>query len=211
MLLRTVSAATAETTAGVISKNNISDLFKISTSLSHLTQTHAQIILNGFRNDIVLLTKLTQRLSDLGAMQYARDLFLSVERPDVFLFNVLMRGFSENESPHSSLSVFTHLRKATDLKPNSSTYSFAISAASGFRDERPGRVLHGQALVDGVDSELLVGSNIVKMYFKFSRVDDARKVFDRMPEKDAVLWNTMLSGYRKNEMYEESVQPNCRS
>ncbi|VVB10928.1 unnamed protein product [Arabis nemorensis] len=208
MLLRTISAATAgaETSVGVINKNNFFDLFKRSTSLSHLTQTHAQIILHGFRYDISLLTKLTQRLSDLGAIYYARDIFLSVQRPDVFLFNVLMRGFSNNESPHTSLSVFAQLRKSTDLKPNSATYTYAISAASGFRDARAGRVIHGQAVVDGFDSELHVGSNIVKMYFKFSRVDDARKVFDRMPEKDAVLWNTMLSGYRENEMYEESIQ-----
>lgn len=206
MLLRTVSAATAESTAAVIHKNNFLDLFKRSTSISHLTQSHAQIILHGFRNDISLLTKLTQRLSDLGAIYYARDIFLSVQRPDVFLFNVLMRGFSVNESPHSSLSVFTYLRKSTDLKPNSSTYAFAISAASGLRDERAGCVIHGQAIVDGCDSELLLGSNIVKMYFKFLRVEDARKVFDRMPEKDTILWNTMISGYRKNEMYVESIQ-----
>ncbi|KAG7540870.1 Pentatricopeptide repeat [Arabidopsis thaliana x Arabidopsis arenosa] len=206
MLLRTVSAATAETTAALISKNNFLDLFKRSTSISHLAQTHAQIILHGFRNDISLLTKLTQRLSDLGAIYYARDIFLSVQRPDVFLFNVLMRGFSVNESPHSSLSVFAYLRKSTDLKPNSSTYAFAISAASGFRDDRAGCVIHGQAIVYGCDSELLLGSNIVKMYFKFWRVEDARKVFDRMPEKDTILWNTMISGYRKNEMYVESIQ-----
>ncbi|KAG7545576.1 Pentatricopeptide repeat [Arabidopsis suecica] len=206
MLLRTVSAATAETTAALISKNNFLDLFKRSTSISHLAQTHAQIILHGFRNDISLLTKLTQRLSDLGAIYYARDIFLSVQRPDVFLFNVLLRGFSVNESPHSALSVFAHLRKSTDLKPNSSTYAFAISAASGFRDDRAGCVIHGQAVVDGCDSELLLGSNIVKMYFKFWRVEDARKVFDRMPEKDTILWNTMISGYRKNEMYVESIQ-----
>ncbi|KFK29652.1 hypothetical protein AALP_AA7G161100 [Arabis alpina] len=206
MLLRTVSAATAETNVATVINKNFFDLFKRSTSLSHLTQTHAQIILHGFQYDISLLTKLTQRLSDLGAMYYARDIFLSVQKPDVFLFNVLMRGFSKNESPHTSLSVFTHLRKSTDLKPNSTTYTYAISAASGFRDERVARVVHGQAVVDGFDSELHVGSNIVKMYFKFSRVEDARKVFDRMPEKDAVSWNTMLSGYRENEMYEESIQ-----
>ncbi|ESQ54128.1 hypothetical protein EUTSA_v10024455mg [Eutrema salsugineum] len=204
MLLRTVSAATAETTVAVINKNNFFDLFKRLTCLSHLNQTHAQIILHG--NNIELLTKLTQRLSDLGAIHYARDLFLSVQRPDEFLFNVLIRGFSNNKLPHSSLSLFALLRKSTDLKPNSSTYTCAISAASCFRDERPGRVIHSQAVVDGFDSELHVGSNFVKMYFKFSRVDDARKVFDRMPEKDAVLWNTMLSGYRENEMYEESIQ-----
>ncbi|KAF3596687.1 hypothetical protein DY000_02027661 [Brassica cretica] len=117
-----------------------------------------------------------------------------------------MGGFSNNGSPHSSLSLFSHLRKSTNLVPNSSTYTYAISAASGARDERAGRVVHGQALVDGFDSELRLGSNIVNMYFKFSRVGDARNVFDRMPERDSVLWNTMLSGYGENEMYEESVQ-----
>ncbi|XP_048601257.1 pentatricopeptide repeat-containing protein At4g30700-like [Brassica napus] len=207
MLLRTVSAATAEKTISLINnKNSFFDLFKASTSLSHLAQTHTQIILHGHQNDIQLLTKLTQRLSDLGAIPYARSLVLSFHKPDVFLFNVLMLGLSKNGSPHSSLSLFSHLRKHTDLKPNSSTYTYAISAASGSRDERAGRAVHGQAVIDGFDSELHVGSNIVKMYFKFSRVDDARKVFDRMSERDVVLWNTMLCGYRENEMYEESVK-----
>ncbi|CAH2077434.1 unnamed protein product [Thlaspi arvense] len=163
MLLRTVSAATAETTVGVINRNTFFDLFKRSTSLSHLTQTHAQIILHGFRNDIVLVTKLTQRLSDLGAIHYARDLFLSVERPDEFLCNVIMRGFSNNELHHSSLSVFAHLRKSTDLKPNSSTYTYAISAASGFRDERAGRAIHGQAVVGGFDSEDLINESCTRL------------------------------------------------
>ncbi|KAM0969142.1 hypothetical protein ACFX2A_017702 [Malus domestica] len=101
-------------------------------------QTHAQIILNGYQNDLATVTKLTHKFSDLKAMRNARDLFLSIPRPDLFLFNVVIRGFAANAAPYSAISLYTHLRKNTNLKPDKFTYAFAVSAASGFKDEKYG-------------------------------------------------------------------------
>ncbi|XP_010548633.1 PREDICTED: pentatricopeptide repeat-containing protein At4g30700 [Tarenaya hassleriana] len=207
MLLRAVRPAIAEAGVSCRTRNKdlLLDLFKRSSTVSHLTQTHAQILVHGFRNDVALLTKLIQRLSDLGAMSYARDLFLSVSEPDLFLFNVVIRSFSANELPLSSISMFTHIRKFTNLMPDSFTYASAITAASGFQDERAGLVWHGQATVDGYGSDLFVGSTIVGMYCEFWRVDYARKVFDRLPHKDTILCNTMISGFHKSGVFVESV------
>ncbi|XP_004288724.1 PREDICTED: pentatricopeptide repeat-containing protein At4g30700-like [Fragaria vesca subsp. vesca] len=179
-------------------RNLFLSILKKATTLSHLTQTHAQIILNGYQNDLVIITKLTHKFSDLKAIRHARDLVFSFPKPDLFLFNVLIKGFAANASPLSSVSLYTHLRKNTTLSPDKYTYAFAVSAASGFNDEKHGALLHAHSVIDGLGSNLYVGSILVDFYFKFSRVGYALKVFDEMPEKDTVVWNTMVSGLVRN-------------
>lgn len=139
-------------------------------------------------------------------MRHARDLVFSVPRPDLFLFNVLIKGFATNASPLSSISLYTHLRKSTSLCPDKYTYAFAISAASGFKDDKYGVLLHAHSIIDGLGSNLYVGSIVVDFYFKFSRVELAKKVFDEMPDKDTVLWNTMISGLVRNCYFVDSVR-----
>lgn len=139
-------------------------------------------------------------------MRHARDLVFSVPRPDLFLFNVLIKGFATNASPLSSISLYTHLRKSTSLCPDKYTYAFAISAASGFKDDKYGILLHAHSIIDGLGSNLYVGSIVVDFYFKFSRVELAKKVFDEMPDKDTVLWNTMISGLVRNCYFVDSVR-----
>lgn len=34
----------------------------------------------------------------------------------------------------------------------------------------------------------------------------ARKVFDKIPERDTVLWNTLITGLVRNCSYDDSVQ-----
>ena len=179
-------------------RNFFLDLLNKATTLSQLYQTHAQIILHGLHHDLSTLTKLTHKLSDFKAIHHARLLFLSTQKPNLFLFNVLIKGFSTNHSPSSAVSLYTHLRTRTNLKPDNFTYAFAISAASGFESEKFGLLLHANAVVDGFGFSLFVESAVVDLYLKFSRIEMARKVFDLMPERDTVLWNIMVSGLVRN-------------
>ncbi|GAV77710.1 PPR domain-containing protein/PPR_2 domain-containing protein/DYW_deaminase domain-containing protein, partial [Cephalotus follicularis] len=187
-------------------RNFFLTLINKSTTLSQLTQTHTQIILHGLQNDLSTVTKLTHKLFDFKAIRHAHHLFLSVPKPDLFLFNVLIKGFSNNASPLNSISFYTHLRKNTQLKPDNFTYGFVVSAASGFWNDTVGILLHGHAIVDGLDSDLFVGAALLDFYFKFSRLEDAGHVFDKMPVRDTVVWNTMISGFVRNSCYEDSVR-----
>ncbi|XP_004152852.1 pentatricopeptide repeat-containing protein At4g30700 [Cucumis sativus] len=181
-------------------------LLNNATTLSQLLQIQAQLILHGIHYDLSSITKLTHKFFDLGAVAHVRQLFNKVSKPDLFLFNVLIRGFSDNGLPKSSIFLYTHLRKKTNLRPDNFTYAFAISAASRLEDERVGVLLHAHSIVDGVASNLFVGSAIVDLYFKFTRAELARKVFDVMPERDTVLWNTMISGFSRNSYFEDSIR-----
>ncbi|XVF34368.1 hypothetical protein REPUB_Repub18cG0053400 [Reevesia pubescens] len=200
-----MKSAITSTYSPTRSRNFFLNLLKKSITLSHLTQTHAQIILNGLQNDLSTVTKLTHRLFDLKAASYARDLFLSIPNPDLFLFNVLIKGFSNAYS----ILLYTHLRKCTHLNPDNFTYAFAITSASTLSDERVGILLHQHAVVDGYGLDLFVGTAVVDFYLKIWRVDLAQKVFDRMPARDTVLWNSIISGLVKIGYFDDAIRVLC--
>ncbi|KAF5196850.1 Pentatricopeptide repeat-containing protein [Thalictrum thalictroides] len=189
-----------------MSKNFFLHLISNSLNPNHLSQTHAQIILNGFQNDLIIATKLTHKLSDFGLIHQARLLVSTISQPDLFLYNVLIRGLSHNKSPSSALSLYTHLRLNTNLKPDNFTFAFVISLASSLNTDKPGRILHGHSIIDGFGSDMFVGSAVIDFYLKFSHIWVARKVFDQIPNPDTVSWNTIISGLVKNCCFDESIR-----
>ncbi|KAL3741932.1 hypothetical protein ACJRO7_017416 [Eucalyptus globulus] len=56
-------------------------------------------------------------------------------------------------------------------------------------------VAHCQATVGGILRDLYTVNNILSGYTKCGEIWVAHQLFDRMRDKDAVSWNTMISGY----------------
>ncbi|XP_065880696.1 pentatricopeptide repeat-containing protein At3g21470 [Euphorbia lathyris] len=61
-----------------------------------------------------------------------------------------------------------------------------------------GNSLHGEAIKNGVDFDLIIGTSLVDMYAKFGALSDSRKMFDYMPERNVVTWNAMILGCIRN-------------
>ncbi|XP_077222496.1 pentatricopeptide repeat (PPR) superfamily protein [Tasmannia lanceolata] len=187
----------------ICSRNSYLNLISKSSSLKQLTQIQSQIILNGYQHDLITATKLCNKLSDLKSIDQAHLIFSTIPQPDLFLFNVLIRAFSQNNSHSSAISLYSQILQNPPLKPDNFTFAFAISASSSFSI---GRILHAHSILHGFDLDLFVGSSLTGFYFKFSKVQTAQKVFDKMPEPDTVCWNTMISGLVWNCCFEESLR-----
>ncbi len=49
----------------------------------------------------------------------------------------------------------------------------------------------------GCQSDVFVGSSLVDMYAKCGTVEDVSRVFNRIPSRDVVTWNTTILGHVK--------------
>nr|CAB3483664.1 unnamed protein product [Digitaria exilis] len=58
-----------------------------------------------------------------------------------------------------------------------------------------GRLCHSLVMVNGVRINCYMGSSLISMYAKCGLIEDARKVFDGMHERNVVCWTSMISGY----------------
>ncbi|CAO2208628.1 unnamed protein product [Urochloa humidicola] len=81
-----------------------------------------------------------------------------------------------------------------------------LKACAGIALARAGRAVHGYAWKAGIAGCVYVMSSLVDFYGKCGQVEDARAVFDAMPERTVVSWNSMLMAYIHNGRIDEAVE-----
>jgi pentatricopeptide repeat protein len=54
--------------------------------------------------------------------------------------------------------------------------------------------------------DIVAGNAIVDMYAKLSKIEAAQRMFDIMPVRDAVSWNTLITGYTQNGLANEAIE-----
>ncbi len=75
------------------------------------------------------------------------------------------------------------------------TFVGVLNACAGLAALEEGRCAHEQVIQSGCESNAIVGSNLVDMYAKCGSMEEAWKVFNKMPLHDVVSWNAMLGGF----------------
>ncbi|KAG6470022.1 hypothetical protein ZIOFF_070982 [Zingiber officinale] len=92
------------------------------------------------------------------------------------------------------------------VEPNYVTLVALVSACADFPSSpfalSLGLAIHAQALkrrrLDDASEELVVFGTALNMYAKCGNPHIAREVFDRMPVRNSVSFNTMIAGYMRN-------------
>ncbi|XP_057830652.2 pentatricopeptide repeat-containing protein At2g35030, mitochondrial [Cryptomeria japonica] len=133
---------------------------------------------------------------DNGRIDEAVELFDKMpERSDI-TWATMITGYIENGLEDNALDLFSQMVVA-GIKPNKSTFTCAFNACARLGVSDKGMQIHGHIIKIGCASDVRVGNALVTMYGKFN-VDDARKAFDMMPERDVISWNTMTASYTKH-------------
>ncbi|GAV64457.1 PPR domain-containing protein/PPR_2 domain-containing protein/DYW_deaminase domain-containing protein [Cephalotus follicularis] len=84
------------------------------------------------------------------------------------------------------------------LVPDNFTFPFVLKACSALSAVEKGREIHENVITTGWEKDVFVGAALIDMYAKGSCVGSARQVFDKIVERDIVLWNSMLAAYSQN-------------
>ncbi|XP_058098878.1 pentatricopeptide repeat-containing protein At2g21090 [Magnolia sinica] len=132
----------------------------------------------------------------LGMLKPARRVFDQMPERDVVSWNTMIIGLARNSSGEEAVGFYMQLRRSS---VGSNQFSFAGVLIACVRLEELGltRQVHGQVLVVGFLSNLVISSSIVDVYAKCGCVDDSRRLFDEMPVRDVLAWTTLVSGYAK--------------
>lgn len=111
---------------------------------------------------------------------------------------------------HQALELYKQELHLSALHATISILPSAIKACSYARSKRSGLQLHCMALKTGSVSDSVVSNSLIAMYAKFCIVEAARQMFDSVPYRDTITWNSMINCYLQNghclqalEMFEE--------
>ncbi|KAI4305033.1 hypothetical protein L6164_028423 [Bauhinia variegata] len=109
------------------------------------------------------------------------------------MYNTLIRGLAESETPSDSLHTLVKMRRQSIVLPHNISFAFTLKAVANFRSLRAGLQLHGQALCHGLDNHIFVGTTLISMYAECGNVHSARQVFEEMSDPNVVTWNAVVT------------------
>ncbi|KAA8530418.1 hypothetical protein F0562_005127 [Nyssa sinensis] len=191
-------------------------------SLSNTKLLHAHTITSGRLSSLhsrhPSLVATTYALC--GHLAYARKLFDELPQRTLFLYNIMIRMYTQNGLSYNSLQLFVEMLASGHPQPDKYTYPFVIKACGDLSLLHLGVSVHGLTIKSGVHSDTFLGNSLLAMYMSCGENEGARRVFNTMRERSVVSWNTMISAYFQNgcakeallifnKMMNEGVEPDC--
>ncbi|MCD9642811.1 hypothetical protein HAX54_029830 [Datura stramonium] len=129
-------------------------------------------------------------------IEYTALVFRCVHFPDTFSVNTIIKAYSCSSVPYNAVVLYFQ-RLKNGFFPNSFTFPPLMSACAKMCRLDLGQKCHGQVVKNGVDGVLHVQNSLMHFYSCCGFIGLARQVFDEMPQRDVVSWNSIVNGYVK--------------
>lgn len=159
-------------------------------------QIHTQMIISGIMS-CSLHAKMLGMYALSGSIKDARNMFYGLELCYTLPWNWMIRGLTMMGWFDFAL-LFYFKMLGSKISPDKYTFPYVIKACGGLNNVRLGKMIHNTIQSMGYHMDLFVGSSLIKLYAENGYIHDAKCLFDKIPEKDGILWNVMLHGYAKN-------------
>ncbi|XP_072985312.1 putative pentatricopeptide repeat-containing protein At1g17630 [Typha latifolia] len=163
-------------------------------------QLHAHLLLSSSRVSAFLSSHLISAYARLGQLSDAVAVFLASadhHRDSSLLWNSILRAHLAHGREKDTILLYSQMRAVFSL-PDCFTFPLVLRACAALGVFKLCASVHGHAVSMGLQCHLHVGNELVLMYGQFGRMGIARKMFDAMPVKNVMSWNTLLSGYSMN-------------
>lgn len=204
------AAPLAAGAGAVVRRPNLSLLADRCATLRALARIHAAMLVSGrLADDAFAASRLLAAYAALSPDPAAAALALLSSlpcAPNSFMLNTTLQLLASSPEPSAAFPFFAHLRAAGTLAPGRHTFPFLLKAAARLPLPLPAaEQLHALALRHGVHLNAYVGNGLVRAYSVAGRLRAARKVFDEVPNRNAVVYTTMVSAYAQNGRHHDAI------
>lgn len=166
---------------------------------------HLHVLKHGFDGDVFVSNALINMYSKFGRLQDAQMVFDQMEVRDLVSWNSIIAAYEQNNDPSTALRFFKGMQLG-GIRPDLLTVVSLTSIFSQLSDQRISRSIHGFVIRrEWLDKDVVIGNALVNMYAKLGYMNCAHTVFDQLPRKDTISWNTLVTGYTQNGLASEAI------
>lgn len=182
-------------------------------------EIHSEIERKGLlERDLAIGSTLVDMYAKCGFLAKAQQVFDKLPARDVVAWTALISGYVEHDYAEEALDFFEQMR-LQGISPNAVTFTCGLKACGSLGAIVKGQLIHAEIQRKGIlERDLGVGSTLVDMYAKCGSLAIAQQVFDKLPVRDVVSWNALISGYSQlgthklffhafERMVEEGIKP----
>ncbi|KAI3726008.1 hypothetical protein L1987_65805 [Smallanthus sonchifolius] len=171
-------------------------------SLGRLVEGY--VVDNQMRMNSYIGSALIGMYAKCGDLVSARRIFDKMTKKDLVTWNAMITGYTQSGLSDEAISLF-NIMKDEGVNADKITLSGVLSACASIGALDVGRSVDAYASERGLQQDIYVGSALIDMYAKCGTVDHAYKVFENMPFKNKVTWNTMISALAFNGRPREAI------
>ncbi|MCO5561840.1 hypothetical protein L7F22_015464 [Adiantum nelumboides] len=155
---------------------------------------HHQFLEKALESNDVVVSALADMYAKCGSLMEAQDVFQMICHQDTVSCGAMIARLATQGRNLCAFDLFQQMQ-VEGVKPVKTTFLCVLKACSTFEDPCWGDLVHMQVVESGHEADVIVGNALIYLYVKFGSLDDARKIFNNLSDRDSVSWNTLVSGY----------------
>ncbi|XP_024545382.1 pentatricopeptide repeat-containing protein At4g18520, chloroplastic-like isoform X2 [Selaginella moellendorffii] len=190
-------------------------------SLERAMAFHSELSRSDLESNRFLASTLLDFYVKCGSLEDARRVFDGIQDRSVSSWNVMILGYAENDQGEVALELFSLMQRTRGGEPDARTFLAAAIACTSLAARESAKLLQGKLvkvvslergmvlhklLGGNLPANLFVGSTLINLYAKCRSMVDASRVFEKMRERDAVLWTALLLGFVESKEDEAALE-----
>ncbi|KAL4192020.1 hypothetical protein AMTRI_Chr06g170170 [Amborella trichopoda] len=156
--------------------------------------------------NVVMWTTMIDVYTRAGLMDEAAEFFEKMPERNVLTWTAMISGHLRNGSPMLALGIFRAMQ-ACGVHPDEVAVLGAISACARLGGLGIGKWAHVYVKAHGLDiNKVSLANGLMDMYVKCGSLADALEVFNEMPKRSVVSYNTMVCGLAMHGKGKEAIE-----
>ncbi|TKY68021.1 Pentatricopeptide repeat-containing protein [Spatholobus suberectus] len=157
-------------------------------------EVHRHVVRAGFANDGFVLNALVDMYSKCGDIVKARKIFDKMPHRDPVSWNSMLTAYVHHGLEVVAMNIFRQML-LEGFEPDSVSISTILTGVSSLG---LGVQIHGWVIRRGREWNSSIANSLIMMYSNHGKLDKASWIFNLMPERDVVSWNSIISAHCKH-------------
>jgi pentatricopeptide repeat protein len=166
---------------------------------------HNTIMRLGFESNVFVGTTLIDMYVKCRTVDVARQVFDKMSERNVVSWTAMIVGYVQNGLAEEALELFRQMQLES-IEPCVVTIAGVLPACAQLMALRQGKEIHNAILKLGFEMDDFVLCSLIDMYAKCGNLEDACRVFDKMSQRNVVLWTAIIAGCAQNGNANEALR-----